>query len=308
MKSSISLPVTPLVSVVIPTRNRKELLRRALDSVFAQTYTRLQVIVVDDASTDGTAAMLAALGDNRLLCLRHSQSRGGAAARNTGIQTTTGAVIGFLDDDDEWEANKVFEQLKVLRGCSAVICASNISGDLSRFEGKRTIDLADLRAGKFTAGGTGVLMLAAEVAKQTLFDESLPRYQDWDLFIRVAQQCQIAYLNKVLVRYNEGNHLRITNSLIECPQQELEQQFRMLYKHKEFFGRTWFRRHMSRALLYGVKHRSDKWKLLINVIRRYGPINVAVALGVRLKTVLGGRLTPWRLIARFAERRGAYGR
>lgn len=303
----MSLPITPLVSVVIPTRNRKELLRRALNSVFAQTYSRLQIIVVDDASTDGTEAMVTALRDDRIYYLRHPTSRGGAAARNTGIRAATGAVIGFLDDDDEWESEKVFEQLKVLRDYRAVICASNISGDLSRLDGKRTVDLADLRAGTFTAGGTGVLMLAAEVAKQTLFDESLPRYQDWDLFIRVGQKCKIAYLNKPLVRYNQGSHLRITNSLIQCPQADLEAQFHMLRKHKEFFGHDWFRWHMARALLYGIRHRSDKWALLRKVAYRYGLANVAAALGVRLKTVLTARLAAVPFISRLTHQRSVYG-
>lgn len=303
MKSATPLPITPLVSVVIPTRNRKELLRRALNSVFSQTYTRLQIIVVDDASTDETKAMVSSLSDNRLCYLRHSSSRGGAAARNTGIRAATGAAIGFLDDDDEWESDKVFEQLKVLRDYSAVLCASSISGDLSRFEGKRTVDLADLRAGKFTAGGTGVLMLSTDVAKQTLFDESLPRYQDWDFFIRVAQQGQIAYLNRSLVRYNEGTHGRITNSLIHCPPEALEQEFCMLYKHKEFFGTAWFKKHMSRALLYGLKHRSDRWRLLSNVIRRYGPLNVVRAIGMRLHAIWVNH--PQRRLSYFCQRRSA---
>ena len=303
----MSLPITPLVSVVIPTRNRKELLLRALKSVFAQTYTRLQIVVVDDASTDGTEAMVTALGDDRLVYLRHLTSQGGSAARNTGIRAATGAVIGFLDDDDEWEADKVFEQLKVLRNYSAVICASNISGDLSRFKYKHTVDLADLRAGKFTAGGTGVLMLAAEVAKQTLFDETLPRYQDWDLFIRVGQKCQIAYLNKALVRYNQGSHLRITNSLIRCVPSALEAEFGMLTKHKDFFGPRWFGRHMATALLYGIRHRTDKWSVLRNVAVRYGSINVVLALGIRARAVLVAKLACVPLISHFANQRSAYG-
>ena len=303
----MSLPITPLVSVVIPTRNRKELLLRALKSVFAQTYTRLQIIVVDDASTDGTEAMVTSLRDDRVVYLRHLTSQGGSSARNTGIRAATGTVIGFLDDDDEWEADKVFEQLKVLRDYSAVICASNISGDLSRFRDKHTVDLTDLRAGKFTAGGTGVLMLTAEMAKQTLFDERLPRYQDWDMFIRLGQKCQIAYLNRSLVRYNQGSHLRITNSLIQTPQSDLEAEFHMLRKHKEFFGHHWFRRHMARALLYGVKHRTDKWTLLANVMSRYGLANVVAALGTRLKAVLLTKAASLPFLARFTHHWSVYG-
>ena len=97
----------PLVSVVIPTRNRSQLLQRAIESVLRQTYDYLEILVIDDASDDDTERVIAAFGDTRIRYMRHTGGGGAAAARNVGIRAATGSVIGFLDDDDEWEPARV---------------------------------------------------------------------------------------------------------------------------------------------------------------------------------------------------------
>ncbi len=98
------MPARPEVSVIIPTRNRAPLLARALDSVFSQEglgeQFDLDVIVVDDGSTDSTATVVGEYAQVR--GLRFSTSRGVAAARNTGIESSRGAFTCFLDDDDVW--------------------------------------------------------------------------------------------------------------------------------------------------------------------------------------------------------------
>lgn len=298
-------PGVATVSVVIPTRNRAELLRRALASVLGQTHQRLEIIVVDDASSDNTAAVVTGVQDSRIRYLRHETNRGGAAARNTGIRAATGAVIGFLDDDDEWEPEKAEEQLKLLRDHHVVICGSDKSAELFRPGARETVRLDDLRKGRFTAGGTGVLMARAAVLKSIMFDESLPRYQDWDLFIRIAQRHAIVYLNIPLVRYNEGDHGRITNSLLKYRDAELERQFKMLHKHKEFFGPRWFRRHMSRALLYGIRHRQDKWDVVAYAVRRCGPLSACGAMSIRLRATLREKVDQFVTFARLPGRRSA---
>ena len=92
-----------LVSVVIPTHNRGDLLPRAIRSVLQQTYLNLQCIVVDDASTENTAQVVYQFEDDRLVYLFHESNRGASAARNTGIAHAKGKLIAFLDDDDEWD-------------------------------------------------------------------------------------------------------------------------------------------------------------------------------------------------------------
>ena len=286
------MPTGPLVSVVIPTCNRAALLTRAIQSVRQQTYGNLEIIVVDDASTDDIQKIVGSFADPRICYIRHDTNRGGSAARNTGIRAANGNFVAFLDDDDEWVAEKAEEQVKILRDYDAVMCTwDQATGDLSKLDLKKTVDLDDLRKGKFTAGGTGVLIAKANVFKEIMFDETLPRYQDWDLFIRIGMKHKIAYLNKPLVRYNKGSHLRITNSSMSMSVSELEQRYRMLHKHRQFFGNRWFRRHMCRALLAGIKDRRNKIQVLMYAARRYGLLSVAHALGGRVRAILRNRFS-----------------
>lgn len=107
---------TPLVSVIIPTYNRVAFLAEAVRSVLAQTCTDHELIVVDDGSTDGTGAMLQAIGDPRvqLISLPHSGSPG--RARNAGIGRARGRYVAFLDSDDLWDPSKLEDQLAALSG------------------------------------------------------------------------------------------------------------------------------------------------------------------------------------------------
>jgi glycosyltransferase involved in cell wall biosynthesis len=275
----------PLISVVMPTFNRARLLDRALRSVLQQTYRNLEIIVVDDASSDGTAEVVKAIHDPRIRYLRHDSNKGGSAARNTGIRAAHGDYIAFLDDDDQWEPDKTEEQLRVLRhdNYDAVLCTSDEHGErIAAFDGKTTVSLEDLRHGRFTAGGTGVLMAKANVVKETMFDESLPRYQDWDVFIRIGQKYRMGYVNKAFVRYNEGAHQRISNKIVNMRIPELEGELRMVHKHREFFGERAYRWHACRFMLYGIRYRPDRFSHALSVARKYGVGNVLKALFRRL--------------------------
>jgi len=275
----------PLVSVVMPTFNRARLLERAMRSVLNQTYAQLEIIVVDDASRDNTLEVVKAVQDDRVRYIRHEINRGGSAARNTGIGAARGEYIAFLDDDDEWESVKTEEQLWVLerQNYDAVLCTSDEHGArMSKFDNKKMIDLEDLRRGRFTAGGTGVLMARTDVMQETLFDENLPRYQDWDVFIRIGQKYRIGYVNKPFVRYNEGVHERISNKIITMPASALEKELRMVHKHREFFGEQLYRWHVCRFMLYGIKYRSDKLAHIFYLVRNYGMGNVVKFLVKRV--------------------------
>ncbi len=101
------------VSVVIPTRNRAALVRRAVESVLAQTYKDFEVIVVVDGPDEATETILAAVTDPRLRVKVHAASVGGAQARNAGVEAATTEWIAFLDDDDQWLPEKLAAQMKV---------------------------------------------------------------------------------------------------------------------------------------------------------------------------------------------------
>src|SRR5688500_18381722 len=104
----------PLVSVIIPTYNRAGMLRRALQSVCAQTHAHLEVILVDDGSTDDTELVVRDFEDHRFSYIRQSNS-GAPAARNAGIGRARGEFVAFLDSDDERLPDKVTAQLNRFR-------------------------------------------------------------------------------------------------------------------------------------------------------------------------------------------------
>jgi glycosyltransferase involved in cell wall biosynthesis len=281
----------PLTSVVIPTHNRAALLARAIRSVQAQTYDNLEIIVVDDLSTDNTRDIVQGFGDPRIRYIRHETNRGGSAARNTGIRAARGDVIAFLDDDDEWDPLKTEEQLQLLDRYDAVMCMYSIDGTIVRSpERDIAVTLDELRRGLVRGASASALMVRSHVVKNIMFDEKLPNCQDWDLCIGIAQKYSIGCLDKPLVRYNDGRHDRISNKITQLSAAEVERRMQMLEKHKQFLGPAWYNRHMSRFLLYGVRRGPDRMAHVRYVARHYGVLNVARALSRRVWAVLIARM------------------
>src|SRR5688500_9781977 len=105
----------PIVSVVIPTYNRAHLIRRAIDSVVAQTFADWELIVVDDASKDDAEGVVRSYGDSRMRYVRHDVNKGASAARNTGLYAAHGEFVAFLDSDDEWLPEKLASQVELFR-------------------------------------------------------------------------------------------------------------------------------------------------------------------------------------------------
>lgn len=103
-----------LISVIIPTYRRPELCRRAVKSVLMQTHQELEVLVVIDGVDDGTRAAIELLDDGRVTVLETGMTRGPAMARNTGVEAASGAYVALLDDDDEWIATKLAEQIHLI--------------------------------------------------------------------------------------------------------------------------------------------------------------------------------------------------
>ena len=277
----------PLVSTVIPTYQRANLVARAIRSVLSQTVQDLEVIVVDDASTDDTKAAVAAVGDTRVRYLRHEKNKGLPASRNTGIQAARGEYIAFLDDDDEWREDKLEKQLLVIKSYDAVLSGSLWNGRPRRIHNRPTVSLDDLRRGSFASP---TLLARASVLRDVLFDESLRQGEDWDAFIRIAQKYSIGYVAESLVFCNAGAHPRITNEAKDQTGPELEKRTAVLYKHREFFGEKWFMYHLASNFLTYIGSRPNKLHCTTYAIRRCGVRPVAAVLFTKARRWLQSRL------------------
>ncbi len=200
------------VSVIIPTHNRAGLLPRAARSVLNQTFRELELIIVDDASTDETEQVVAALNDPRVRYIRHDRNRGAPAARNTGIEAAHGKYVAFQDSDDEWLPEKLEKQMEVFKPGSdadVVYCRMLLerAGSTITIPGPEITVvqgdvLSQLLAGNFVS--TQTLLLRREcLEKVGGFDTRLPRFQDWELVIRLAEAYRFRFVNETLVRAYE---------------------------------------------------------------------------------------------------------
>jgi glycosyltransferase involved in cell wall biosynthesis len=198
-----------LVSVILPTYNRAHLLERTLESVFEQTYRELELIVVDDGSTDDTPAMLEKTTDSRLRVLRLDANRGAALARNEGIAIARGELFAFIDSDDVWYADKLERQIAALAAASDQVGLCVCSREYGRPGERFTVEYRDdeLDSGAavaLIASGTGLstpCWLARREALESVggFDASLPRMQDYECSLRIAERWRLLLMSDVLV-------------------------------------------------------------------------------------------------------------
>jgi hypothetical protein len=185
----------PLVSVILPTRDRCDLLPRAVDSVMAQTHRNWELLIVDDASRDGTAAIIDGLTDPRIRRFA-AGGTGVCAARNVAMREARGGLIAYLDDDNimhpQWLKSVVwgFEQ----RPEADVLYGAFVVDDSARIDGKGHGDLPKLyywpyehkAVAQHNIADMGCIAHRAGLAGAE-FDESLREMGDWDLFLRLTR-------------------------------------------------------------------------------------------------------------------------
>jgi glycosyltransferase involved in cell wall biosynthesis len=195
------------VSVIIPTRNRSGLLAMTLHSVLRQQGVDLEVIVVDEASTDDTPAILAAPGDPRVRVIRHDVPRGVAAARNHGGADALGEWITFLDDDDLWAPDKLVQQLRAARDGGrdwAYVGAVNFIDDFRILYGRPPLPPDEVVAAlphhyAIPGGGSNVLVRKAMWLRAGPFDTRLRNTEDWEMCIRLSKLGPPAWVCSPLV-------------------------------------------------------------------------------------------------------------
>jgi glycosyltransferase involved in cell wall biosynthesis len=209
----------PTVSVVLPTYNRAALLPKAMRSVLDQSYRDLELIVVDDASTDATEDVARGIGDARVRYLRQPERRGASAARNRGIAEARGELIAFQDSDDEWVAGKLQLQVDRLSALPADVAltqgAVRYLGPVTRYV------FSGFRAGQERTAvlpvnnGTYVqawLARAAVLREMRGFDERLAQWEDWELLIRICQRYRVDMDERVMALIHDTPGSLVTQS------------------------------------------------------------------------------------------------
>jgi glycosyltransferase involved in cell wall biosynthesis len=206
----------PKISVIIPAYNVAAYIAETLASVFAQTFTDFEVIVVNDGSPDTEEFERIIQPYLKRICYLKQANRGASAARNTGLRAAAGELIAFLDADDLWSPQYLDEQLRFMRkrGCDLACADANYFGESDRTgqtymdslmrtappEGPVTfLELVNADRSLITSG---VIVRRDLVLEVGLFDESLRNAQDFDLWLRLARHgAKLAYHRHVLLMY-----------------------------------------------------------------------------------------------------------
>lgn len=198
------------VTVVMPTHNRASVARVALQTILDQRGVDVRVVVVDEASTDETPAMLDALDDPRVQVIRHAEPRGLPRARNAGVRAATTRWVAFCDDDDVWAPDKLARQLAELRAVPGArwACSGNVSVDTSlhvvgfhRPPASGEV-FEDLRVLNVIPGGGSSVVVDKELFEQLGgFDPEMRRAEDYDMWCRLAQASPVACVDLPLVGY-----------------------------------------------------------------------------------------------------------
>lgn len=202
----------PTISVVIPAYNAEQTILETLDSVFQQTFTDFEVIVIDDGSTDQTVALLKEIQDPRLQVFSYHNG-GLPTARNRGIACASGDYIAFLDADDLWTVDKLELQLAALQADSAAGVAyswtCNMSQSGEAFYPGHSVNYsgnvyAQLLLGNFLASGSNCLIRRDAITSVGEFDPSLKSYEDWDYWLRLAARWTFVVVPKYQILYRQS--------------------------------------------------------------------------------------------------------
>ena len=216
-----------LVSAIITTHNRKDLVVKAIKSVLAQSYSNIECIVIDDTSDDGTECYISQFIEDGVIYhyIPKEESKGGNHARNKGLELAKGEIIAFLDDDDEWLPSKIEKQVRCLsESIGFVYCGrvfeydgdrNNLSyeaiGDVKYKEG----DLSKEVLVHVVCVTSTMLVLHQLIDDVGCFDEQLKAWQEYDLSIRLLQITKAAVVreNLIIYRVQKSDKNRNTNNI-----------------------------------------------------------------------------------------------
>lgn len=197
-----------MVSVIIPTYNRERTIKRAIFSVLDQSYSDLELIVVDDCSTDRTEEVVGSIVDTRMRYIKLEYNQGACAARNAGIQVAKGDYIAFQDSDDEWYPSKLERQLKVMADTGADVSFHKVCIHY-KSEKKKEIYFPKSIGSRFVSHeemcNRTLITTQSILGKRSVFldhefDPEVKKTQDYDWGIRASRNHSFYYFDEVLVK------------------------------------------------------------------------------------------------------------
>lgn len=196
-----------LISIIIPTYNRKKSIVKSIKSILNQTYSNIEVIVVDDASTDNTKDVIKKIKDKRLKYYKLRTNHGACYARNYGVSKANGTYVSFNDSDDIYLPSKIELQFKNLLKNKSDMDFSK----LELFDGDKRLvvptkqQLNDIKNSSFIDTlcngnyiSTQTIFIKKDIFNKFKFDETLPRLQDFDFVLRVVSNVKVSYTDVVL--------------------------------------------------------------------------------------------------------------
>lgn len=236
-----------LVSAIITAHNRLDLLKRAIQSVRNQTYQNIELIVVDDASSDGTFEYCSSQSF-RFIHIPKEESRGGNHARNLGIKAAKGFYVAFLDDDDIWLPEKIEKQVLLIesKDCELVHGGRRVEqideGTVKYVEYLPSPDFCGDMSHKILQAictTTSIFLVKRQALLEIgMFDESLKFWQDYELTIRLAQRKPFYFVNEPLIIYRLDLHdkHRLTNKFFEWKKtvKQIHDKHKALYDNLTF--------------------------------------------------------------------------
>lgn len=279
----------PLLSVVIPTRDRADRLAGAVSSALDQSMSDLEVVIVDDGSVDGTVGVLDRLADAdpRVRCVTGPGGRGAVAARNTGIAASTSPFVAFLDDDDRWVSTKAQRQLDELRTEAALVAVSCGHRVVDEGSGRTTVHhppesatFEQLLWFNF-AGSFSFAMCRRELVEDGL-DESFVSCQDWDFWLRAARHAPVRVVAAPLCNFTSHGGERIST-----PACERDGRLRLLEKYRSEMSRAciaYHEAHLDMQAGRGLRHRA---RLVGDLVRQGSPRATRVVLEEQAAIRLG---------------------
>lgn len=218
MSSTDRVCSTPLVSVIITCYNCEKTILRAVQSVLDQSYKNLEVIVIDDCSTDQSHQVLLSLSDSRCEVISKQNNEGVSRARNAGYERANGDFVTQLDGDDYMHPDKIKNEVEasILHRGSAVFSRYVVVQD-----GKRVIKFGDLLRKSRQISPVGILyrteyagrdwLIPANVLNGLAFDEGKNLYEDWKFAVQIARRCNVIFIDQVgtyYIKYNKTLSVR----------------------------------------------------------------------------------------------------